>query len=673
MAEVVIKINGDVKAYQDALKKAAAETENLSSELGKISRTAGLAFAALTAEIGLSVKEFAESEKAANLLTQALQNQGIYSKDLIDSYKEQATELQNLTGISDEAIIGAQTTLQAYLKETQVTKELTEAIANLATAKNIDLASAAQIVGKAIDGNSTALKKMGVEVDDNASKQERLAQVIDGINGKWEGLARASGEGAAGSMAKLKVAFSDLQEEIGARFAPVVEAITKAITKLFIFISQNKALVDFAVSLIAGGAAAAGIITVLGAAGIAFLQLRAAIIAANVATSAMSLSIKALIGATGIGLLVVAITEIALNWNSIWPRMQAVFKAFVDNIGTLGLGLADILKGIFTLKPELIREGFNKAKGAFSEGYDDYTNTVNEKLKEQAEKEKEIEKGKQEDNKKTKKEYAEIQKEEDQLAFEEMLAQNEEFQAMTAEQQAEFRTQNAAMKDEVIANERQANEVIAQQRLKDQIDANNKFLINQQKFGTAYATIYSVMNSEIYKGQKQAFGELAQLQQSSNSTLKSIGKVAAVANIIIKTAESAMNIYAGFSTIPIIGPALGIAGAAAAVAFGAEQVGRVTAAADGGIITGGIRGIDSVPVLAQQGELVSPVQNFNEVIGSVRAAREANRIAEETGFSLGAIAGQNVQVMIGFDSKEASQVLTARQIEDESLGVSQRG
>ena len=79
---------------------------------------------------------------------------------------------------------------------------------------------------------------------------------------------------------------------------------------------------------------------------------------------------------------------------------------------------------------------------------------------------------------------------------------------------------------------------------------------------------------------------------------------------------------------------------------------------------GGIPGMDSIPVLAQQGELVSPAQNFEEVIGSVRAAREAEKIGgSPTGNTPAAI-------MVGFDGRQASQVLTIRQVEDKALGIS---
>jgi hypothetical protein len=161
------------------------------------------------------------------------------------------------------------------------------------------------------------------------------------------------------------------------------------------------------------------------------------------------------------------------------------------------------------------------------------------------------------------------------------------------------------------------------------------------------------------------------MQRSENATLKAIGKAAALGQIAIKTPESAMNIYAGFSTIPIIGPALGVAGAIAAVAFGAEQAGKVLAAAQGGVITGGIPGVDSVPVLAQSQELITPRESFEEVIGSVRAAREAQALAERGGITGGEAGGGGGLTHVILELRDnLVEFVEAKIIERGRLGIS---
>src|SRR5690606_16796265 len=79
--------------------------------------------------------------------------------------------------------------LQAYLGQTEITRELMEATLNLASAKKIDLAAAAELVGKSIGTSTNALARQGIEIDTNATKSEKLAQVVGALNDKYAGFA----------------------------------------------------------------------------------------------------------------------------------------------------------------------------------------------------------------------------------------------------------------------------------------------------------------------------------------------------------------------------------------------------------------------------------------------------------------------------------------------------
>lgn len=237
------------------------------------------------------------------------------------------------------------------------------------------------------------------------------------------------------------------------------------------------------------------------------------------------------------------------------------------------------------------------------------------------------------------------------------------FNKLTLKNTEQFSTAELAQLKGSIQTEKDAKHQNALDDLNFEIQAHNTLLQEQERFGTAYAAINQAMHSKVFQGTASAFSEMAQMTQSHSNTLKAIGKVAAIADIGIKTAQTAMNVYAGFSTIPIIGPALGIAAAAAAIAYGIERMGEVQAMAQGGLVMGGIPGVDSVPILAQQGELVVPKQNFNEVVDSVSMTRQGpNR--NGTGFDG---APPKVEVIISFQGS-ASRMLLAQINQDKALG-----
>lgn len=742
--DIIVKIGADAKQFNAEIDKIKEKTADLEDNLASIAKISGGLFAGLVASAGVAINAFRGAEKATQELTSALENQGIEAAKTVKVYRSYASAVQDATGLDDDAVVSAQARIQTLIGQTEVTEELTFAIADLGTQTG-SLESAAEILGRAYQGNTRALKQYGIIVDENASAQERLQQTIDGVNQRFGGQATAVASGV-GSIKKLQSAFGDLLEEIGARLAPTFVSITDRVTAFIKAVQNNKPLLDFVVSAGKIAAIASGIVAALATAGLAFIKFNQILTLAGVAVKTFGITARAATLATGIGALIAVAVLVYENWSFIWPALKGIFVGAVEAIVQAAGALSKIFNGIVNRDFALISEGVEKFKASIGSGIEagkaEFTATRTEVTKEEtkpddAEKKRlaqkkeladqaaaeqrrrdalnaeqaknsqeiallqatqaseEVIKLKQQENEILKaleeeknanviaaleqrleqvrlleREAALLAAEDKAILNEEILASNEEFQALTAEQQALFRAQNQAALLAQVQNEKDVRNALLTENLKKQIEANNTYLKNQQQFGTVYAEINRIIYSEQVQGAAKGFGELTQLTQSNNSTLKSIGKAAAVADITIKTAQSAMNIFNGFSAIPFIGTALGIAGAAAAVAFGAEQIGRVTAAQEGGIVGGFNNGGDSVPALLQPGELVVPRQNFSQVIQAV-AARQAEIDAVEsqaTPTTAPAGAGSNM-IAIGFDGIEAEKVITARRVEARSLGT----
>lgn len=123
------------------------------------------------------------------------------------------------------------------------------------------------------------------------------------------------------------------------------------------------------------------------------------------------------------------------------------------------------------------------------------------------------------------------------------------------------------------------------------------------------------------------FGNLAQLSSSGNKRLAEIGKAAAIAQALINTYESATKAYDSLASIPYIGPALGIAAAAAAIAAGLANVAQIRAQPTGGYSGGGYTGPGGKHEPAgvvHRGEIVWSQENIARV-GGVHVA-EAMRL-----------------------------------------------
>lgn len=588
--------------------------------------------------------------------------------------------------------------------------------------KKIDLNSAATLVAKTIGTETNALAREGLQLNENISQSEKYAKVLDFLNGKYKGQAEAANQGLGG-VRGLATAFGNLQEELGARFAPAASAAIKLITDIFKAAKENKFLFDVAAALTAAGLAVTGLGIAIPGVVIAITSLRAAMFALGVTSNIALAGIPALIGAA-----VAGITLLVLNFDKVKKFLNETIAALAAFFGEVGQGFIKFINGDFKGALKSLSDGSKAAMRADlaeqSKYFQEKTAEANKAGQQQNDDQKkfadaeaarkkaennlkleaqrqhnellrleldgasqaeiDLQKQKYETQNALAKSQNETEREllrekleninsdmEEQAAYEqEKLIENKEadqaikaeydeidFTARTTKQEQErSRIEQSRLTDQ------EANQKFYNDELTKRIAADNKQKEERIKYGVAYAAINKVINSDEVQGTKQATAELVQLTQSKNSSLKAIGKAAAIAQIVIKTAESAMSIYAGFSTIPIIGPALGIAGAAAAVAFGAEQVSGVNAAADGALVTGGVAGRDSVPFMLMPGELVVPARDFNDVVEGTQIVRD-----RESG---NGNAQGNIEVMIGFDGREASKILTARQNEDRALGIS---
>lgn len=231
------------------IKTAGEEAlDKLSSSFGAIATAGAAAFGLISAAIVKSIGEYAESEKATNALTRAMVNNGIYTTQLSAAYEEYAKALANASLFTDDQIVQAQTQFTLQAKGIQLTEESTRAILDFAQAQGIDAAQAANLVGKAVGTSNNALARYGIEVNATASKSEKMAQVLAGLNSKFGGQAEAATSGL-GSLKMLSKAVGELFENLGARLAPTVTWVAQNLLNL----TQTAPAVDGFIGAISSG------------------------------------------------------------------------------------------------------------------------------------------------------------------------------------------------------------------------------------------------------------------------------------------------------------------------------------------------------------------------------------------------------------------------------------
>lgn len=722
MSDLLIKISADVKDVTKAYDDVRKQTEDLEGSLDKVAKVSAVAFAALTGEIALSIKAFTDSDTATRKLNDALQSQGIFTEELSAKYKEYADAVSETTGISDIQITQSQAVAQTYLGQIPITKDLTKAIADLAVKQGTSLPQAAEELGKAIGNGTGMLLRQGLQFAATDTEADRYSKTLSFIK-IFAGDASTAISPLILATKQLGDAFEKGEIAIGEKFAPALTSVINLITE---WITPAKEGAEETTNLKAALLAAGVAVTALGVAlpllAQGFLVVRAAAIALQIGAAPLLLIPAAIAAITFV------VVELALHWETASAKITQVVKAMVEFVSGAFKGLASVIQGAFLLDVDKIKDGLKQIQDAFKSSVTTATAEIPKETEKALTQQEEVRKkfaDKQAAQKKeqdasrialAKAEHEAILLDLQDASAEQIALKKKEIETLKAleasrepeerallkqrltkirqdekeqqklelDQDAEFQKEDiaarsrygndkvkitsdadkkeiAAIRRDTLTKETAQNKVYKDE-LKEQQKAHNTFLEEQIKYGIAYATINELIHSKEVEGINQATGELVALQNSRNATLKEIGKIAAISQIVIKTAQSAMNIYEGFSTIPIIGPALGIAGAAAAIAYGAEQVQNVNAAQQGALVEGGVQGRDSVPFLLEPGELVVPKQNFNDVVTGY--AKQQGLSDNQNGNGSG-----QVNVVIGFDGRDAQQVLTARRLEDQALGT----
>lgn len=214
---VVSKTGTGAKEVQAELKELAGAAQS------SISAFAGLKGAMIGAFAGGAVinfaketfKAFTESEEAANRLAGTLRARGQYTKEYAANLQELAESLRDVTTHGDEAILGVETQLIAFGASREQMEELTKSVLDLSAGLRIDLTTAANMVGKALGGETSVFSRWGFQINEAASEGQRFNSVLQQIQDRFGGLASNETNTLSGQMRQMAEAWGDVKESIG--------------------------------------------------------------------------------------------------------------------------------------------------------------------------------------------------------------------------------------------------------------------------------------------------------------------------------------------------------------------------------------------------------------------------------------------------------------------------
>ncbi len=275
-----LSILADVDQLKKSLNQGTDDVQGFGNKIDGFAGKAKVAFAAAGVAAAAyagkllidGVKAAAEDEQAQVRLANALKNTVGATEANIKSAEDWILKQSLATGVADDQLRPALERLTRSTKSIEEAQKLTNLALDIAAAKNISVETAANALAKANDGQTGALKKLGITLGDNANNlteynkvQKQLAKAQDEANfaldnygpkskeylkasakvaeaqekvnfvaqsgidvfgelGKeFAGAAAESANTFQGKMDRLKIAFDETKETVGAF---VLDAIT---------------------------------------------------------------------------------------------------------------------------------------------------------------------------------------------------------------------------------------------------------------------------------------------------------------------------------------------------------------------------------------------------------------------------------------------------------------
>ena len=244
----------------------------------------------------------------------------------IDKMRELSQAIQDKTGADADDIASSQAVLARYKLTGDQIADMTPLLVDYAARTGKDLPAAGSTLGKALAGNTRAMKELGIQFKDTGDPAKNFEQVMKGLQEKVGGFAEGEASTLDGKMQILAAKFGDVQEEVGDQLVPALTSLADVAAKTVDFISQNTDVLG-PLAVVVGVAAAAYVgLTAAGAAHTAYMAASAA---ATGGLTVAQWALNAALTANPIGLIVVAIAALVAGLVIAYKKSET-FRNVVD-------------------------------------------------------------------------------------------------------------------------------------------------------------------------------------------------------------------------------------------------------------------------------------------------------------------------------------------------------
>jgi hypothetical protein len=226
-----LSILADIDDLKKKLDQADDTVQKSSSKIGDFSKKAALAFAAAgIAAAGYAsklaidgVKAAIEDEAAQLRLANALKAATGATDAQVKATEDMILKTSLATGVADDALRPALQRLAVSTKDTVEAQKLLGLALDISKASGKDLESVANALGRAQDGNTTSLGRLGLGLSKAELATLSFTEIQTKLSDLYGGAAAANAETFQGKIDRLKVGFDEAKESLGVALLPQIE------------------------------------------------------------------------------------------------------------------------------------------------------------------------------------------------------------------------------------------------------------------------------------------------------------------------------------------------------------------------------------------------------------------------------------------------------------------
>lgn len=235
---LTLKLLADTADFKKNLDKGSKDIDDIGERAKEFGKKAAAAFAVAGAAIGAfavsAVKAAAEDEAAQLKLAETIRSTTKATDDQIKGVERYITQTSIAAGITDDELRPAFSRLVRSTNDVEDAQKLLNLALDLSAATGKPLEAVTNALGRAYDGNTTALGKLGLGIDAADLKSQDFDTTFQQLTSTFGNFSENQAQSTQKQMERVKIALDEAKESIGAALLPVVQELTAYLLQKFI-------------------------------------------------------------------------------------------------------------------------------------------------------------------------------------------------------------------------------------------------------------------------------------------------------------------------------------------------------------------------------------------------------------------------------------------------------